>query len=79
MAKTHHGAIYDFTSSAIVDHIILYYFLQQDFAKWLGMTCKNSSIWSTKIAIEMKNQKYIVHAQKYFDVTHEFYRFLNRG
>ena len=27
-----------FTSSAIVDHIILYYFLQQDFAKWLGMT-----------------------------------------
>ena len=27
-----------FTSLAIIDHIILYYFLQQDFAKWLGMT-----------------------------------------
>ena len=24
-----------FTSLAIVDHIILYYFLQQNFAKWL--------------------------------------------
>ena len=27
-----------FTSSAIVDHIILDYFPQQDFAKWLGVT-----------------------------------------
>ena len=27
-----------FTSSATVDHTILYSFPQQDFAKWLGMT-----------------------------------------
>ena len=27
-----------FTSSAIVDHVIFYYFPQQDFAKWLGLT-----------------------------------------
>ena len=27
-----------FTSSAIVDHIILYNFPQQHFATWLGMT-----------------------------------------
>ena len=28
-----------FTFSAIVHHIILHYFPQQDFAKWLGMKC----------------------------------------
>ena len=27
------------TFAAIIDHIILYYYLQQDFAKWLDMTC----------------------------------------
>ena len=27
------------TSAAIIDHIILYYCLQQDLAKWLDMTC----------------------------------------
>ena len=31
--KTGHGVIYDFTSSAKVDHIILYYFPQQRFGK----------------------------------------------
>ena len=34
-----------FTSSAIVDHIIIYYFPEQHFAKWLGMTC--NCIWGT--------------------------------
>ena len=66
-----------FTSSAIVDLIILYYYPKQNFAKWLGMTCK--STWGTEIAFEIKNQKYIVHTQEYFYVTHEFYRFLHRG
>ena len=28
-----------FTSSAKVGHIILYYFPQQRFGKWLAMTC----------------------------------------
>ena len=44
-----------FNSSAIVDHIILYYFPQQDFAKWLGMTC--NCIWGTEIALEKKKHK----------------------
>ena len=57
-----------FTSSTIVDHIMLYYFPQQGFAKWLGMTC--NCIWGTEIAFEIKKQKYnTVHAQKYFYVT----------
>ena len=57
-----------FTSSTIVDHIMLYYFPQQDFAKWLGMAC--NSIWGTEIAFEIKKQKYnTVHAQKCFYVT----------
>ena len=33
------GVIYDFFSSAMVDHIILKYFLQPRLGKWLGMTC----------------------------------------
>ena len=45
-----------FTSSAFIDQVILYYFLQQDFAKWLGMTC--NCIWGTEIAFERKKQKY---------------------
>ena len=40
-----------FTSSAILDHIIWYYFLQQDFAKWLGVTC--NCIWGTVIAFAL--------------------------
>ena len=44
-----------FTSSAIVDHIILYYFPQQDFVKWLGMTC--NYIWRKEITFEIKKQK----------------------
>ena len=54
-----------FTSSAIFDYIILYYFPQNDFAKWLGMTC--TGIWGTEIEFEIKKQKQnIVHAQKCF-------------
>ena len=44
-----------FTSSVIVDHIISYYFPQQHFAKWLGMTC--NCIWSTEITFEIKKTK----------------------
>ena len=44
-----------FISLSIVDHIILKYFLQQDFAKWLGMTC--NCIWGMEIAFEIKRQK----------------------
>ena len=56
-----------FTSSVIVDHIISYYFPQQHFAKWLGMTC--NCIWSTEITFEIKKQKYnIVYAKKFFYV-----------
>ena len=44
-----------FTSSAMVDHIILCYFTQQHFAKWLGMTC--NCIWGTEIAFEIKKKK----------------------
>ena len=43
------------TSSAMVDHIILNYFPQQHFAKWLGLTC--NCFWGTEIAIELKKQK----------------------
>ena len=51
--------------SAIVDHIVLYHFPQDDFAKWLDMTC--NCIWGTEIAFEIKKQKQnIVHAQKCF-------------
>ena len=32
-----------FASSAIIDHVTLYYFPQQDFAKWLVMTCNIAS------------------------------------
>ena len=55
LAKRHHGVIYNFYFFAIVDHIILKYFLQQDFAKWLGMTC--NCIWGTEIAFEIKRQE----------------------
>ena len=44
------------TSSAMVDHIILNYFPQQHFAKWLGLTC--NCFWGTEIAFELKKQKY---------------------
>ena len=66
-------------SSAIVDHNILYvYFPQQDFAKWLGMTCY--CILGSEIAFEIKKQKEnIVHTQKCCYVTREFHRFLHRG
>ena len=39
-----------FTSLAIIDHIILYYFLQQDFAKMTGYD-------SQYIASEVQKQK----------------------
>ena len=60
------------TSSAFVNHVLLYYFPQQDFAKWLCMTC--NCIWGTEIAFETKKQKYnIVYAQKYLSYSfHEF-------
>ena len=71
-----------FTSSAFIDHIILYYFLQQDFAKWLGMTCKQlhlryrNSIWKKETEIQYN----IVYAQKYLSYPiHEFYRLLYQG
>ena len=51
-----------FTSSTIVDHIMLYYFPQQDFAKWLGMTC--NCIWGTEIAFEIKKQNIILFMHK---------------
>ena len=41
-----------FTSSAKVDHIILYYFQQQRFGKWLAMTY--NCIWSTEKAFKIK-------------------------
>ena len=66
-----------FTSSAFVDHVILYYFPQQDFVKGLGMTC--NCIWGTEIAFEIKKQKYniVYSAQKYLSCSiHKFYRFL---
>ena len=44
-----------FTSLVIVDHIILYYFLQHDFEKSLGMT--SNCIWATEKAFEVKKQK----------------------
>ena len=45
-----------FTSSAIVDHIILYYFPQQNFAKWeerltIASEVQNS-IWNKEIEIK---------------------------
>ena len=66
------------TSVILITLFLLYHFPQQDFAKWLGMTC--NCIWGTEIAFETKKQKYnIVHSQKCFYVTGEFYRFLPRG
>ena len=60
-----------FTSAAMVDHFILYYFPQQHFAKWLGMTC--NCIWGTEIAFKIKKKKWdIAHAQKYFRQGSEF-------
>ena len=50
------------TFSAMVDHIILFYFPQQHFAKWLGMTCKKLLQISFKHKI-------------FFNVTCQFYRF----
>ena len=44
-----------FTSLVIVDHIILYYFLQHDFEKSLGMT--SNCIWATEKAFEVRKQK----------------------
>lgn len=49
-----------FTSLAIVDHVILYYFLQKNFAKWLGMICNSMAIASEaqiEIAFEIKKHK----------------------
>ena len=67
-----------FTSSAMVHHIFLNYFLHQDFAKWLDMSC--NCIWGTEIACEIKKQKRsIVHPEKCFNNTRELYRFLHRG
>ena len=67
-----------FASLAFVDHVILYYFPQQHFAKWLGMTC--NYIWGTEIAFEIKKQWYnFVYAQKCFYFICEFYRFLYQG
>ena len=61
-----------FTSSDVVDHIILYYFLQQDFAKW-----------GTEIAFEISIETEIIYCSstKMFYVTRcEFYgRFLHQG
>ena len=63
--------------SSLIILFPLYYLPQQDFAKWLGMTC--NCIWGTEIAFETKKQKCnIVHSQKCFYVTGEFYRFLPR-
>ena len=60
-----------FTSSAIVDHIILNYLPQQHFAKWLGMTC--NCIWGTEIAFKIKKQKLnIVHAKSVFTLPVSF-------
>ena len=44
-----------FTSSTIVHYIMLYYFPQQDFAKWLGMT--HNCIWGTEIAFEKEKKE----------------------
>ena len=74
LAKTRSGVIYDFH---YFGHRWSCYFPQQDFAKWLDMTC--NYIWGTEIAFETKKQKYnIVHSQTCFYVTGEFYRFLRR-
>ena len=43
------------TSSAIVDHTILYSFPQQDFAKWLGMTY--NCVYGTEMEFEIKKKK----------------------
>ena len=52
-----------FTSSAKVDLVILYYFQQQRFGKWLAMTC--NCIWSTEKAFKIKKQRSdTVHTQK---------------
>ena len=54
-----------FISSAMVDHIILYYFPQQRFGKWLGVTC--NCIWGTETAFKIKKEKQnTAHAQKCF-------------
>ena len=68
-----------FTSSAMVDHIILCYFTQQHFAKWLGKTC--NYIWGTEIAFEIKkkNRNKISLMHEMFYITRQFYRFLHRG
>ena len=55
--------------------ITLFYttFCTNHFAKWLGMHLRyRNSIWN-------KETKKIVHAQKCFYFTCEFYRFLHRG
>ena len=52
-----------FTSSAMVDHVILYYFPQQRFGKWLDVTCIASEVQkqhlksrnSSKILLKHKN------------------------
>ena len=48
-----------FTSSAMVDHIILCYFPKQHFVKWLGMT--RSCIWGTEQKVIWNKETEIKH------------------
>ena len=45
-----------FNSSAMVDHIIFYYFPQKRFGKWLDMNC--NCIWGTEIANKETEVRY---------------------
>ena len=54
-----------FTSSAMVEYIILYYFPQNALKKWLSIVC--NCIWGTEIAFKVKKQRQdTAHAQKCF-------------
>ena len=60
-----------FTSSAIIDHIILHYFPQHDFAKWLGMTW--NCIWGTEIEFEkLRNRSKIFMHKNVFTLPVSF-------
>ena len=60
-----------FTSSAKVDHIILYYFQQQRFGKWLAMTY--NCIWSTEKAFKKKKQvRYCSYTNMFLDKVVNF-------
>ena len=60
-----------FTSSAKVDNIILYYFQQQRFGKWLAITC--NCIWSTEKAFKIKKQvRYCSYTKIIFDKVVNF-------